>query len=191
MPIGVSNNPCGAKKAHGGFCTLNKGYGTPHPGSGRCKWHGGNTETGKKAAAKEAGLLLIKYTDPVEIDPTTALLQELYRTAGHVQYLDQQIASWNLDTKKEIPPEQAQWMKVHLVERIHMSKVAKLALDAGVAEREIRLAEQQGMILAGAIEAILERLGLTALQRALIPEVVPDVLRSLSLNSNAVVVEGG
>lgn len=192
MPTGVSKNPCGAKKTNGaGTCTLNSGYGTTHPGSGRCKFHGGSTEAGKAAAAKQEGARMAKYVDFVEIDPTTALLQELYRTAGHVQFLDRKIADWELDTDKEIPDHQQHWMKVHMVERIHMSKVAKLALDAGVAEREIRLAEQQGMILAGAIEAILERLDLTGAQRSLVPTVVPDILRNLSLNSSAVVVEGG
>lgn len=191
MPIGVSKNQCGANKAHGGICTLNKGFGTPHPGSGRCKWHGGNTSAGKTAAAREAGLALIKYTDPIEVDPTTALLQELYRTAGHVAYLDSKIAEWELDTSKEIPDAQQHWMKVHLVERAHMAKVAKTALDAGVAERQVRLAEQQGMVLASAIEKILERLELTPAQFALIPVIVPEVLRGISLTIEGEVVPGG
>jgi hypothetical protein len=157
---------------------------------GRCKWHGGNTQTGRMAAAKEGGMRILKYTDPIELDPTTALLQELYRTAGHVQYLDQQIGEYELKTDEEIPDHQRQWMTVHMVERQHMAKVAKLALDAGIAEREIQLAEQQGMILASAIEAILEALELTPSQSALIPSVVPRVLRNISV-SHPVVIEGG
>lgn len=190
MPIGVSKTPCGAKKATGeGTCHLNAGYGTSHPGFGRCKWHGGNTETGKVSAAKKAGMALIKYTDPHEIDPTTALLQELYRTAGHVQFLDQEISKWELKTDKEIPPEQQHWMRVHLVERAHMVKVAKTALDAGVAEREIRLAEQQGERLASAIERILDRLELSAAQLAMVPVIVPDILRSMTIEGE--VIESG
>lgn len=187
MPVGVSKTPCGAKKATAeGTCHLNAGYGTSHPGSGRCKWHGGNTEAGKISAARKAGQLLVKYVDPFEIDPTTALLQELYRTAGHVRYLDQQIASWELKTDEEIPPEQAQWMRVHMVERMHMAKVAKTALDAGVAEREIRLAEQQGERLASAIERILDQLELSAAQLALVPLVVPGILRSMTIEGEVV-----
>jgi hypothetical protein len=192
MPTGVSKNQCGAKKATGsGVCTLNKGYGTVHPGSGRCKWHGGNTATGRTAAAKEAGQNLVKYVDPIGIEPTEALLQELARTAGHVAYLDQQIAGWKLNTAEEIPPHQEQWMRVHMVERAHMTKVAKTALDAGVAERQIRLAEQQGMVLASAIEDILNRLALTPAQSALIPIVVPEVLRGMTLAIEGEVVADG
>lgn len=192
MPSGKSIEVCGAKKATapGQTCHLSKGWGTPHPGMGRCKWHGGNTQTGRMAAAKEGGMRILKYTDPIELDPTTALLQELYRTAGHVQYLDQQIGEYELKTDEEIPDHQRQWMTVHMVERQHMAKVAKLALDAGIAEREIQLAEQQGMILASAIEAILEALELTPSQSALIPSVVPRVLRNISV-SHPVVIEGG
>lgn len=190
MPSGKAENICGAKKANGGECRMSAGHGTSHPGSGRCKWHFGNTANGKRAAAKEAGLRLLKYTDPVEIDPTTALLQELYRTAGHVRYLDQQIGEWDLDTDKEIPDKQRQWMSVHMAERKHMSQVAKLALDAGVAEREIRLAEQQGMVLASAIERILDSLELTPAQTAMIPTVVPSVLRALTIRTPEV-IEGG
>lgn len=190
MPSGKAKDICGAKKAHGGVCGLAAGHGTDHPGFGKCKWHFGNTAHGKKAAAKQAGMKLMRYVDPFEVDPTTALLEELYRTAGHVRYLDRQIEQWEFDTTAEIPDSQKQWMAVHMNERKHMAEVAKLALVAGIAERQIQLAEQQGMILAGAIEQILDRLGLTQSQIDLVPRVVPEVLRSLSFRTPEV-IEGG
>lgn len=175
-------NVCGAWiKRREKYCEAPKGQGTDHPGSGHCKWHFGSTQAGREYAAKEAGMLILKYTTPLEIDPTAALLQELYRTAGQVRYLDTKIAEWELDTTEEIPDAQKQWLAVHRAERKHMASVAKLALDAGVAEREIRLAEQQGTILADAIEKILDRMQLTPAQYALIPDVVPTVLRAVSV----------
>lgn len=175
-------NVCGAwisrREKH---CEQPKGQGTDHPGSGHCKWHFGSTEAGKEYAAKEAGMQILKYTTPLEIDPTAALLQELYRTAGQVRYLDSKIGEWELDTTEEIPDNQRQWLLVHRAERKHLAAVAKLALDAGVAEREIRLAELQGAILADAIEKILDRMQLTPAQVSLIPEVVPSVLRAVSI----------
>lgn len=185
MPSGKPEEECGAfVKARNKACGLPKGWGTPHPGSGHCKWHFGNTATGKMAAAKEAGLKILKYTEPIDIDPTTALLQEVYRTAGHVAYLDQQIAKWELDVGEEIPDAQRQWMTVHIIERKHLASVAKLALDAGVQEREVRVAEQQGMILADAIQQILELMQLSPEQKLLVPSVVPPVLRAISIRED-------
>lgn len=162
-----------------------------HPGSGHCKWHFGNTSSGVKNAAKEAGLKILKYTSPVEIDPTAALLQELYRTAGMVKYLDGKIQDWDLDTEEEIPDSQQQWMRVHREERRHMVHVAKLALDAGIAEREVRLAENQGMILASAIEQILDLLELSPAQTNRIPDIVPAVLRAVSVRTDTKEIASG
>jgi hypothetical protein len=60
------------------------------------------------------------------------------------------------------------------------AKHAKLALDAGVAERQVRLAEQQGEIVAGAIKAMLEGLGLSKEQQKRAPALVRQVLTALS-----------
>lgn len=192
MPSGKPEETCGAfVRKRNGPCGLPRGWGTNHPGSGHCKWHFGNTSSGVKTAAKEAGLRILKYTNPIEIDPTAALLQELYRTAGMVQYLDTKIQRWELDTDVEIPDSQQQWLRVHREERRHMVQVAKLALDAGIAEREIQLAEQQGMILASAIEQILERLELTPTQTSMIPEIVPAVLRAVSVRTDLKEIASG
>lgn len=50
---------CGSKKKSGGKCGRPAGWGTSHPGSGRCKLHGGsstgpNSEEGKKKIAANA-----------------------------------------------------------------------------------------------------------------------------------------
>lgn len=47
------NRHCGAKNRAGQPCRLTKGQNTDHPGSGRCKLHGGRTPNGKKAAGAE------------------------------------------------------------------------------------------------------------------------------------------
>jgi len=45
---------CGARtKSKGTPCTLVRGWRTDHPGSGKCRWHGGNSPNGKKYAATE------------------------------------------------------------------------------------------------------------------------------------------
>ena len=52
-PAPVSRS-CGAHtKSKGTPCTLVRGWRTDHPGSGNCRWHGGNSPNGKKHAATE------------------------------------------------------------------------------------------------------------------------------------------
>ncbi|MEV4287394.1 hypothetical protein AB0K40_17960 [Nonomuraea bangladeshensis] len=65
-------------------------------------------------------------------------------------------------------------------ERDRCVRFAKTAHDMGIADREIRLAEQQGALIAGAISRILDALELTAAQRALVPTVVPGVLLEIA-----------
>lgn len=65
-------------------------------------------------------------------------------------------------------------------ERDRCVRFAKVAHDMGVADREIRLAEAQGALLAGAISRILDALSLTTAQRALVPTVVPEVLLAIA-----------
>lgn len=71
------------------------------------------------------------------------------------------------------------WLDLYDRERKHLVNVAAAALKAGVEERRVRLAEQQGELVAGAIRAILSDLGLSAEQEARVVEVVPRHLRAL------------
>src|SRR6202035_4558885 len=69
--------PCGAKKTNGsGLCGHAAGWGTDHPGFGRCKLHGGSVPNGIKAASEAEGRYLlgqlIPDREPVD-DPTAEL----------------------------------------------------------------------------------------------------------------------
>ncbi|MFI6793642.1 hypothetical protein ACIBG4_40560 [Nonomuraea sp. NPDC050383] len=66
--------------------------------------------------------------------------------------------------------------QLEAAERDRCVRYAKTAHDMGIADREIRLAEAQGALLAGAISRILDGLELSAAQRALVPTIVPGVL---------------
>lgn len=65
-------------------------------------------------------------------------------------------------------------------ERDRCVKYAKVAHDMGIADREIKLAEAQGALLAGVVTRILDALDLTAAQRALVPTVVPRELLAVA-----------
>jgi hypothetical protein len=72
------------------------------------------------------------------------------------------------------------WLTLYREERGHLTRTAKMCIDAGVATRLVSIAEDQGRILASAIRAVLSALRLTPDQTAMIPQVVPPILRAVA-----------
>lgn len=197
----MTDGKCGGQRKKGqGPCERPAGWGTPHPGVGRCKLHGGSTPThvvaGQAALAEQA---VKTYGLPVDISPTDALLEEVRWSAGHVAYLRGEVQKLTRDelvwgrTKREdhgateFPgineTEQAvpnAMLELYYRERKHYLDVCKSAIAAGIEERRVRLAESQGALLAEVIKAILDDLGLTPEQSAKVPEVVPRHLRAVA-----------
>lgn len=164
---------CGAQKRQGeGLCALPAGWGTDHVGAGRCRRHAGNSPSGKAAGQKalQARILneaMVTFGLPVDIAPGEALLQEVRRTAGHVQWLGARIAEmkpdelvWGAKTETEQTGRTAEgpidtrttvagasintWLDLYQRERQHLVNVCKVAAAAGIAERQVQLAEQFG-----------------------------------------------
>lgn len=73
-----------------------------------------------------------------------------------------------------------EWLYLYREERGHLARVSKMCIDAGVAQRLVTLAEDQGRILASAIRAVLMALNLSADQEALVPVIVPPILRAVA-----------
>lgn len=65
-------------------------------------------------------------------------------------------------------------------ERDRVVRFAKVAHDMGIAEREVRLAEKQGELLASVIRGVLGDLDLTEQQQGRVPEVVQRHLRAVA-----------
>lgn len=76
-----------------------------------------------------------------------------------------------------------EWLYLYREERGHLARVSKMCIDAGVAQRLVSIAEDQGRILASAIRAVLTALDLTPEQAELVPKVVPPVLRAVATDS--------
>lgn len=76
-----------------------------------------------------------------------------------------------------------EWLVLYREERGHLARVAKMCIDAGVAQRLVSIAEDQGRILASAIRAVLTALNLTPEQASLVPRIVPPVLRAVATDS--------
>lgn len=199
---GRDSKHCGAKKRQGeGTCTRPAGWGTDHVGIGRCKLHGGRTPDHiKQANVVKAERAVATYGLPREVAPDVALLEEVHRTAGHVAWLaevvgqlEQGEVTWGLAEETDAPITDGGggvttkhkaavnvWVKLYQDERRHLAAVCRDALAAGIAERQVRLAEQQGALLAGAVSRILDALGLSPAQRELVSVVVPRELRAIT-----------
>ena len=193
----AGDKKCGSKKNKGiDICTLPAGWGTDHPGFGPCKHHMGSTPAGRKSAAIERGEeLMVFYGKPLDTDPIQALLDEVKTTAGHKAWLAAEIAKVNVELVSAqgkvagLTPEIEGLLRLYQWERDHLVRTAKTCLDAGINQRLVEIAEHQGAKLADAIDTILAGLHLTAAQAALVPQIVPDVLRGL-VGSTPRLIEG-
>jgi hypothetical protein len=164
---------CGAKTPNGP-CQQWKGFKTSHPGTGRCNRHGGSTPNQTKAADQEIVETRMRtYGAPVEMDPLTAILQEVARTAGHVAWLDAKIAgltdkggrrSGDIIEDTMFGKKPSVWIKIYQDERAHLTRVSKVALDNGVAEKMLDVIRQNGRALGEFVAAVLHDpdLGLTS-----------------------------
>lgn len=136
------------------------------------------------------------YGLKLDIDPVTALLDEVQWTAGHVawlrtkvQELEEATLVWGeterVDkgatefTGQDITEAAAPniWLQLYQKERSHLVNVCKAAISAGIEERRVRLAERQGDVIVSVLQKIFGDLNLTEEQLALVPQIVPIRLR--------------
>lgn len=161
---------CGANKSEGGTCRNPAGYGTTHPGYGRCKRHYGNTPAHQRSGARmmirdqARQICEERGINPDDVTPERVMTEELARSYAMVNWLESET-----DTAAAMWPE---WQAVLLAERKHQMDVAKILIAAGIADRQIRIAEEQARMLGFAVRAILDDLHLTDEQRLKAPEIV-------------------
>src|SRR5690625_2317536 len=177
----------------------------PAKGAKTCRFHGSANAVSKVAAKKK--LEAVKAEKKLEraartlglsrdVSPSEALLEEVRRYAGNVQWLRERVQEleqgqlvWGKAEAKssgddaELVTSRAQmsvWVDLYNRERDHLVKVAGAALKAGVEERRVRLAESQGALVADVIRRILNDLGLNREQEAKVAKVVPRHLRAIA-----------
>lgn len=202
-----SGNPCGKK---------------PKADMTVCGTHGGSAPQTIAAAERrkterEAIVALEAFGVPVVVDYQTALLQELHRTAGAVQWLgaivadlDQSAITWGQTRQKTGGEDHGNtyeasrnaWVKLWQDERKHLVDVAATCGRAGIEERRVQLAEDQGRMLAGVITRILAgmfdalvagldgheaaRAKLEQMWGQLVGQIVPTELRAIAVSSEVV-----
>jgi len=149
---------------------------------------------------------------PITVDPQTALLDEIYRTAGHVKWLGDWVgnlspedAVWGriaeehttgvgemstentaeVDMTKTVRGARpAVWYQIYAQERAHLVHVCKVAISCNISERQVKLAEEQGQLIAQSWRTVIEapELMLTEIQITVARTLVSKALRSMSLS---------
>lgn len=160
--------------------------------------HGGKTPSALRNAAqrreqRQAILAAEAFGLPREVDPHTALLEELYRTAGAVEWLSAVVAdlerdaiTWGMTREKEGGEDAGTtheakvsvWVQLWQAERKHLVDVGKACVGAGIEERRVRLAEQAGAVLAGVLQRFAAAM-LLVVAEAVGPSAALDAVRAV------------
>jgi hypothetical protein len=158
--------------------------------------NGVTTAAGRKRKIEEirATARFGNFPIPADMSPVDILMDELKRSAGFCFWIESKLAELNdelidliehnVDDKgalQSMPSNEREWLLMWQAERKHLATVAKMCLDAGVSERQISLAEKQSELMFMLINEAFSMLGLTAEQQALVPKVMPALVRKLAL----------
>ena len=164
-------------KASGGTerCTQPRIHGTTV-----CRMHGGAArQVRRRAAANVARDRALaearRLGGSLDVDPHEVLLAQVREAAANVEVLRGYVAGLAVDladdgTAIAVPEQRIEWdkggthvdAKVHVLvamyndERDRLVRFSKLAIDAGVAERQVRVAEQQAQRLGQAFSRALD-----------------------------------
>jgi hypothetical protein len=203
---------CGAVKKSGKICEQGAGWGTDHLGFGQCKWHGGSTTA---SMIHEANNMAVALGVGIDVEPHEAILECVRLTAGEVLFCNEQIKGLSLDEVLETPEELIEregtgttqdgtgvldidttekrykmkmvniWVRARGQAMDRLAKYSKMALDAGVNERRVRVAENYAGILAPVLRNVFEELELTEEQRERAPEILRKYLTAVEDTSLA------
>lgn len=145
---------CGHPKKDGEPCKQPAGAATDHVGFGRCRFHAGNAPSQRKAAVREMADSEAErwaFAQEFQILPEDALLWAVRLSAGATTWLRAQIErkdDWGTTPHQREDPvklEKARmaWFEIYGQERERLARTAKLAVDAGIARRQVELAEAE------------------------------------------------
>lgn len=173
-----------AKTRHGERCRKN-----PHPGATICTNHGlteaGRAKAAEKRADEQAEQALGKLWPDLEtVVPTRDPVASLARLSGALRQMCDQVGARVNELNRVGGGEHLQLLRaeVVLLDKLldkAMRVDGKLA-DLGLMEREVRVTEQLGALLAGGVRSILEQLDLSPEQQETARVVVPAELRRLA-----------
>lgn len=193
---------CSAKRRNGEGCGA-----WAVKGATVCRMHGGSSPQARQAAARrvqeeKAAKAAQRLAQPIETDPSQALLDLVSSAAGEVAYWRARVDEIQDRDEKRLTSgltkitegkDRGGVTTLRTVETIaaieyrmwtaaqdRLAQYATAALRAGVEERRVRIAEDQGALVAQVIRRILDRLDLSEWQAEMVGSIVPEELRALS-----------
>lgn len=141
---------CGAPTKAGTPCTRSAGYGTAHLYEGRCFDH--------EAIGND-------LSRPIKVNPIQAVTGIMFSAAGEVAYAHGKVAalaeSELIDKKGRRNP----WLTFKHDAQERLAKFAKVAADMGIARDQVNIARAQTALMGEFMQAVLDRIDLTAAQR--------------------------
>lgn len=183
---------CGARKrSNGEPCRAFAGQGTDHPGVGKCKFHGGSTSSHRThAIVQQAKAKAARIAEPFDMEPVEALIWMVNLSAGQVRYLAEELST--LDAART-NGESLIVQRLFNEERDRLARISKAALDAGVQERAIIVAERTGAAIADVLRAVFfdPDLRLTAKQRERLPDLLRRHLVAVERRPNEIAARSG
>lgn len=157
---------CPRRTRSGAACAYPAGLGTNHPGHGSCNRHGGSWPK-----SEEMWRQAMEIANREDITPTDALLGMVRSAVGRASYVDGILAEAMrkhieaggdpLEPPKEIKP----WLAESRLERKLAAQTAKWAVDAGVMTALAQRLDLEGGLVADALTAALDALGLSSEDR--------------------------
>lgn len=194
---------CGANLRGGGTCKRVAGQGTDHLGVGNCFAHGGASPNHRKKTATQQ-LRRLAGRELVDIDPMQAILMCVRITAMEVKVFSEKIEELgDIENIIERPDEQVvagmhadrMWIQkqkqlsIWVRERERAMKrlvqFSKEAISLGIDERQVRVAERMGDLMAETIGLIMNDLELTPEQRTNLKPVLQKRLGAFQIEQVA------
>lgn len=129
-----------------------------------------------------------------DVTPTEAAVEAFRRSLAMVRWIESQMAQWtpnllpltdqNYDDKgalQVMPSHEAAWLDLWMQERKELRECIKLCHAIGVEERQLALQEQQAEAMFLILERMIDSLGLSEDQRQKVPQLMPEIIRTVSM----------
>jgi len=166
------------------FCTRYAGERTFHPGTGPCKFHGGNQYRERVGGAfvtahAIAAVLDVEYWEAIEVALRRAYAWSAWYNAKLSLVTDDD----------ELRPGGSAWDWVKGAERTtdYVVRYAKIAHDMGIAERRMQAIELEGQMIATLLATTLHELGLDEATEDKARAIMDVQLRRLADQGQAVI----